>query len=165
MFLILRMNIIINFNFPIPLHNFNGHCNWSIVDQNLIVIIKRNTPPRLQTREYIPRISTLTIFSCLHAGQQEDDQFKPSHCFQTMIIILLLKILFPPSWNVGHFKIFPTDYGDGEKILQPLIIKHCECVWVIKYVLIKVPCSFPYISLYIAACTLSIRQHPKTMYN
>ena len=157
MFLILRMNIIINFNFPIPLHNFNWHCNWSIVDQNLIVIIKRNTPPRLQTREYIPRISTLTIFSCLHAGQQEDDQFKPSHCFQTMIIILLLKILFPPSWNVGHSKNFPTDYVRWRKDSPTPNYKHCDSIWVIKYVLIKVPCffscTFPkYISSYMVAC-------------
>ena len=98
------------------------------------------------------RVSTLIIFSSLHAGQLEDDQFKTSNCFQTMIIILLLKILFPPSWNVGHSKNFPTDYGDGEKTLLPLIIKHWDSIWVTKYVLIKIACSFPCTSLYMTAC-------------
>ena len=42
--------------------------------------------------------------------------------------------LLPPSWNIDHSRIFfPTDYGDGEKTLLPLIIKHWDSVWVIKH--------------------------------
>ena len=112
------MNIIINFNFPIPLHNFNWHCNWSIVDQNLIVIIKRNTPPRLQTREYIPRISTLIIFSSLHAGQQEDEQFKASHCFQTTIIIVIKSLMIEEPHGGSKLCLY----------VVPISAQLCVCV-------------------------------------
>ena len=47
------------------------------------------------------------------------------------------------SWNVGHFKVFRTDYGCVEKTFLPLIIMQWDSIWVIKYMLIKVSYPFP----------------------
>ena len=52
--------------------------------------------------------------------------------------------VLPPSWNVGHSGVFRTDYGWIEKTFLPLIIMHWNFIWVIKYMLIKISCSFPY---------------------
>ena len=43
--------------------------------------------------------------------------------------------------SILSFLDFPTDYKNREKTLLLLIIKYWDSIWVIKYVLIKLPCN------------------------
>ena len=67
--------------------------------------------------------------------------FKLNFDYTITIFALRSSKLPPPSWNVGHSRIFSTDYEDREKTLLLLIIKYWDSIWVIKYVLIKLPCN------------------------
>ena len=68
------------------------------------------------------RVSTLIIFSSLHAGQLEDDQFKTSNCFQTMIIVIIKSLMIEePHGNMSGSKTLPLRCANQRTVV-------CACV-------------------------------------